>query len=171
MSTAQLKIRIRALLFFFMLALAFSGLTAIPLEWGINLLVKWFGAGTRMASLWPAMSHWLVIVQEAILATAQNYPFMFYGTDWLAFGHVVIALAFIGPLRDPVKNIWVVELGMLACLLVIPWGMIFALWRGIPLFWLPIDFSFGVFGIIPLWLARRYILELKKTKTMLATYK
>jgi hypothetical protein len=163
MSPVQLKIRIRALLTFFMLALAFSGLTAIPLEWGINLLVKWFGTDTWLASLWPAMSQWLVIVQQAILATAQNYPFMFYGTDWLAFGHIVIALTFIGPLRDPVKNIWVVELGMLACILVIPWGMGFALLRGIPLFWLPIDFSFGVFGIVPLWLARRYILELEKS--------
>jgi hypothetical protein len=162
MSKAQLEKRIRALLIFFMAALAISGLTAIPLEWGVSLLVKWFGTGTWMLSVWPEMAEWLEIVYAGIMDTARNYPFMFYGTDWLAFGHVVIALAFIGPLRDPVKNIWVVELGMIACILVIPWGMAFALLRGIPLFWLPIDFSFGVLGILPLWLARKYIVELAR---------
>jgi hypothetical protein len=74
----------------------------------------------------------------------------------------VIAIAFIGPLRNPVKNIWVIEFGMIAYVLLIPWGMTFAILRGIPSFWLPIDFSFGVFGFLPLWLARKYILELAK---------
>jgi hypothetical protein len=36
----------------------------------------------------------------------------------------VIAIAFIGPWRDTVKNIWVIEFGMIACVLVVP----FALW-------------------------------------------
>jgi hypothetical protein len=162
MSKIVLERRIRFLLIFFMIALSISGLTAIPLDWGSNLLVKFFGNGTQMASLWPAMSQWLETVRHGILVTQENAPFIFYGTDWLAFAHVVIAIAFIGPLREPVKNIWVIEFGMIACILLIPWGMIFAILRGIPSFWLPIDFSFGVFGIVPLWLARKYILELAK---------
>ncbi len=74
--------------------------------------------------------------------------------------HVVIAIAFIGPLRDPLKNVWVVEFGMIACVLVVPWVLIFAPLRGIPLFWMLIDCSFGVIGFIPLWLVRKYIRQL-----------
>jgi hypothetical protein len=162
MSKIALERRIRFLLIFFMLALSISGITAIPLEWGSNLLVKLFGANTQVALLWPAMAEWLETVRRGIAETQKNAPFIFYGTDWLAFAHIVIAIAFIGPLRDPVKNIWVIEFGMLACVLLIPWGMIFAIFRGIPLFWLPIDFSFGVFGFLPLWLVRKYILEVAK---------
>jgi len=162
MSKAILQRRIRFLLVFFMVALSLSGLTAIPLDWGSQVLVKFFGNGTLLASIWPAMSAWLEIVRQGISETQKNAPFIFYGTDWLAFAHLVIAIAFLGPLRNPVKNIWVIEFGMIACLLIIPWGIIFALLRGIPSFWLPIDFSFGVFGLLPLWLARKYILKLEK---------
>jgi hypothetical protein len=74
---------------------------------------------------------------------------------------VAIALGFVGPLRDPVRNIWIVEFGIIACLLVIPWTLLFGGIRGIPFFWQLIDMSFGVFGIIPLWLVRRDILRLR----------
>jgi hypothetical protein len=30
-----------------------------------------------------------------------RYPWLAYGTDWLAFGHITIAVAFAGPIRDP----------------------------------------------------------------------
>jgi hypothetical protein len=32
------------------------------------------------------------------------YPFLAYGTDWLAFVHLVIAVAFVGPFFDPVPD-------------------------------------------------------------------
>jgi hydrogenase/urease accessory protein HupE len=80
---------------------------------------------------------------------------MLYGTDWLAFAHIVIAIAFFGAIRDPVRNIWVVEFGMIACMLVVPLALIWGGVRSIPFFWRLIDCSFGVFGILPLWLARR----------------
>jgi len=86
---------------------------------------------------------------------------MAYGTDWLAFAHLVIAVAFWGPLKDPVRNIWVIEFGMIACVLVIPLALIAGPIRGIPFFWQLVDCSFGVFGIIPLWLCRRDILRLE----------
>ena len=162
LSRAELQRRIRFWLILFMVALCLSGLTAIPLDWGSKLLVELFGSGTLLATFWPAMSEWLETVRRGLVETQKIAPFIFYGTDWLAFAHLVIAIAFVGPLRDPVKNIWVVEFGMIACVLLIPWGMFFALWRGIPVFWLPIDFSFGIFGFLPLWLTRRYILELGK---------
>jgi hypothetical protein len=42
--------------------------------------------------------------------TGRRFPFVTYGTDWLAFGHFVIALAFVGALRDPVRNRWLYQL-------------------------------------------------------------
>src|SRR5437870_13113633 len=83
-------------------------------------------------------------------------------SDLLAFGHFVIAIAFIGPLRNPVKNIWVVEFGMIACVLVVPFALVMGGVRGIPFGWRLVDCSFGVFGIIPLWFCRQQIKHLTK---------
>ncbi len=82
---------------------------------------------------------------------------------WLIFFIVsllVIAIAFVGPLRDPVRNIWVVEFGLIACVLILPLALVCGPWRGIPFFWQVIDCSFGVFGSVPLLLVRRDILKL-----------
>jgi hypothetical protein len=157
-STAARKRNIRILLIFFMLALAASGLSAIPLQWEVRLLNQWLGAGSFMQPLWPSLAAWINRVNEGVQTSYGQYPFLAYGTDWLAFGHVAIALAFIGALRDPFKNVWVVEFGMIACALVIPWAVVFGWLRGIPPFWRLIDMSFGIVGIIPLWYARRLIL-------------
>jgi len=88
------------------------------------------------------------------------YPFLAYGTDWLAFAHVVIAFFFVAPLRDPVRNIAVFRAGMAACVAVIPLAVICGAFRGIPIYWRLIDCSFGIFGIIPLWLAYRWTKQL-----------
>jgi hypothetical protein len=89
-----------------------------------------------------------------------QFPFLYYGTDWLAFGHFVIAIAFIGALRDPVRNCWLYTFGMISCALVIPYALIFGGLRGIPLWWRLIDCSFGVFGFIPLWFCKKWAEEL-----------
>ena len=94
-------------------------------------------------------------------ASARNYPFLAYGTDWLAFAHLVIAVAFSGPIKDPVKNLWVVEFGMIACLMVIPLALICGPIRGIPLAWRLLDCSFGVLGLVPLAIVRGMILRLR----------
>jgi hypothetical protein len=36
--------------------------------------------------------------------TSDKHPFLFYGFDWLALAHLVIALLFFGPYRDPIRN-------------------------------------------------------------------
>lgn len=99
-------------------------------------------------------------VREGLRETNAHYPFLAYGTDWLAFGHVVIAIAFLGALRDPVRNIWLFNFGLIACVLVVPWALVFGALRGIPIQWRLIDCSFGVIGFIPVWLCRRYAIEL-----------
>jgi hypothetical protein len=150
-------VRIRALILFFMVGLILSGLSAVPLQLEVDILKSWFGSGSWAGHLSPALSLWMDQVFEGVKNGYGQYPFLAYGTDWLAFGHISIALAFIGPLREPVKNLWVIEFGMIVCLLVIPWTLIFGPLRGIPFFWMLTDMSFGVVGIIPLWLAKRSI--------------
>jgi len=160
MEVVQVRNRIRFLLLFFVVALVLSGLTAFPLAWEVDVLVGLLGPGTLVSSIWPALSDWLATVHAGITAVDTHYFFMFYGTDWLAFAHIVIGIAFLGPLRDPVRNVWIVEWGMICCVLVIPLAIIFGPLRGIPFFWRLFDCAFGVFGIIPLWLVRRDIRRL-----------
>ena len=155
-----LQRRIRYLLVFFMGALAASGLTAIPLQWELRILMPLIERANQLGINFPAFSQWMARINDAVQNGYGQYPFLAYGTDWLAFGHVAIALAFIGPLRDPIKNIWVIEFGMIACLLVIPWTLIFGGLREIPFFWQLIDMSFGILGIVPLGVARQAILRL-----------
>jgi hypothetical protein len=150
---------VRILLVFFMLALVASGISAIPLRWEVGLLDRWLGSSTFMQHVWPSLAGWISAVNAGVQDGYGRYPFLAYGTDWLAFGHVAIALAFIGALRDPYRNVWVVEFGMLACLLVIPWALVFGWLRGIPPFWRLVDMSFGIVGILPLAWARRLILQ------------
>ncbi len=140
--------RIRILLIFFVTALVASGLTAFPLEWETQLLAAWFGEGTSTATLFPTLAWWLSHVHEGLAATYDSYPFLAYGTDWLAFAHIIIAVAFWGPIKDPVRNIWVVEFGMIACVLVIPLALVCGPKRGIPFYWQLIDCSFGVGGLL-----------------------
>ena len=162
MKAQQLKKRVQILLWLFVTALILSGVTAFPLQWEINILNNIIGAGTYLENIWPALAAWISFIHLGITETYRQYPFIAYGTDWLAFAHIVIAIAFWGPLKDPIKNIWVVEFGMIACILVIPLALIWGPIRGIPLFWRVVDCSFGVIGIIPLWLSRRYILQMIK---------
>ena len=149
--------RIRWLTGFFIFGLAISGATAIPLTGELNLLANWFGNANGSAVL----SQWLVRVRDALTQTQAQHPFLFYGTDWLAFGHFVIAIVFIGALTNPVRNRWLFDFGLIACGLVIPYAFVFGGLRGIPVWWRLIDCSFGVFGFIPLWFCRKWALELE----------
>ena len=144
----------------FMAGLVISGLTALPLERETQLLVRVAGPGTRAGALWPAMASWVQLVAEGVHETGRRYPFLPYGTDWLAFAHVAIAIAFIGAWRDPVRNAWVVHFGLIVCALVVPFALVAGAVRGIPLWWRTIDCSFGVIGGVPLLVCRRLIARL-----------
>lgn len=150
-----LRRRIRAWVWLFIIGLIISGVTAIPLQTEVHQLTQHFNSGNSL------MSHWLLKVDHALTDVAGNHSFLFYGTDWLAFGHFMIALVFVGALRDPVRNKWLFTFGLIACALLIPYAFIFGALRGIPLFWRLIDCSFGVIGAIPLLLCQRYLKELE----------
>ncbi|MBC7829542.1 MAG: hypothetical protein H7122_17490 [Chitinophagaceae bacterium] len=54
----------------------------------------------------PVIYAWLEKVWKGVVFISENHPFLFYGFDWLAFAYLVIALLFIGPSRNSVKNKW-----------------------------------------------------------------
>jgi hypothetical protein len=83
------------------------------------------------------------------------------GTDWLAFGHIAIALFFVGPLIRPSESRSVLWAGIAACILVIPLALICGAIRGIPFYWRLIDCSFGVIGVIPLLYCLRLLHYIK----------
>jgi hypothetical protein len=156
-----LRRRIQWLTWFFIVGLMISGATAIPLNWELGLMVDWFGlTGQASASTTSELGRWLLAAHEALQDVSAKHPLLFYGTDWLAFGHFIIAIAFIGALRDPVRNRWLFDFGLIACVLVIPYALVFGALRGIPFWWRLIDCSFGVFGALPLWFCRKWASEL-----------
>jgi hypothetical protein len=59
-----------------------------------------------------------------------------------------------------VKNVWVVQFGLIACAGVIPLALIAGQIRGIPWWWRLIDCSFGVFGAVPLLVVLRLVRRL-----------
>jgi hypothetical protein len=66
----------------------------------------------------------------------------------------------VGALRDPVRNCWLFDFGLIACVAVIPFALVFGAVRGIPFWWRLIDCSFGVFGSVPLWFCRKWVRQL-----------
>ena len=143
--------KIRITLIFFMAALVASGVTAIPIESELTWLLKF------QNHIPTGMADWLKSCRQAIAYTNLHYPMVAYGFDWLAFAHVVIAIVFVGPYRDPVKNVWVIDWGIIACVLIVPTAFIFGPMRGIPVFHLLIDTLFGIFGVVPLLCCKRWI--------------
>jgi hypothetical protein len=141
---------VKRLIIFFMIMLFISGATAIPIDTELTWLLKFVGPGT-------SIHEWLNKVLLAYKDVKYHYPFLLYGYDWLAFAHFILAVLFIGPLRDPVKNIWVIEFGMIACVLVLPLAFIDGPLRGIPAGWMLIDCSFGIIGLVPLLICYRKI--------------
>lgn len=150
----KLMTKIRLLLLFFMIALVVSGATAMPAETGLRWLMQY------RDSMPDFMGNWLQTCYQALVDTNSKYPFLAYGYDWLAFAHFVIALSFIGPLKDPVKNIWIIEWQILCCIAVLPLAWIAGPIRQIPVFHILIDCSFGILGIIPLMICRNWIKKL-----------
>ena len=161
-----LRRRIKGLTWLFIIGLVLSGATAIPLISELDWLSTVTGAArlTESSTEAPAWAVWLVKVQNALREMNDRHPFLFYGTDWLAFGHFVIAIAFLGVLRDPVRNRWLFTFGLIACVLVVPYALVFGAVRGIPFWWRLIDCSFGVFGFVPLWSCRMWARELESVR-------
>ena len=161
---SKLEFEIKRLISFFIAGLVLSGITAFPLEWEVSLLQNIFQPWR-----WNnALAQWIELIYEGLRETNQNYPFIGYGTDWLGFAHLVIAVAFVGPWRDPVKNKWIIEFGIIACLSIFPFAFIAGSIRGIPIFWRIVDCSFGIIGGLLLWKCYQKVKTLEKYKAIWA---
>lgn len=152
----QLK-KVRILLALFIIGMVVSGITAFPLETEIDLLHQW-------AKHWQwdnFLSNWITTVHDGLHQTISKYPFIPYGTDWLAFAHIVIATFFVRPYMNPTRDAWVIDFGIAACIAVFPMALVAGSIRGIPFFWQLIDCSFGLFGGILLSYIRHEIKKLR----------
>ena len=157
---SKLLRQIRLLVIFFIIVLVISGVTAFPvyieLDWIIK--VKMFAEGS-------ALEQWLHHVLAGVKYVHEEYPFIFYGFDWLAFAHLMMAVLFIGVYQHPVRNRWIIQWAMISCICVIPLALIAGTIRGIPFFHILIDCSFGVVGLIPLRIIQMKINKLKKYRS------
>ncbi len=150
--------RIRVLIGIVILGLVASGISALPLQVESGFLSEWL----QRSGSFPDLAAFMTQIHDGLRTTYAAYPFLAYGTDWLAFGHFVIAIFFIGPLIDPRRNLWVIDAGIIACVLVIPTALICGGLRQLPFWWRLVDCAFGALGVIPLWLARRWALQLPR---------
>ncbi|MBX2932645.1 MAG: hypothetical protein KF825_00270 [Ferruginibacter sp.] len=143
--------KIRLLILFFMAALVISGITAMPAETELRWLMQY-------KEMFPErLGNWLQLCYTALVDTNAKYPFLAYGYDWLAFAHFIIAISFIGLYRNPVRNIWIIDWQIITCILVVPLAFIAGSVRQIPIFHILIDCCFGIFGLIPLIICKKWI--------------
>lgn len=149
--------RCRIALAVFIVGLVLSGVTAFPLLIELRFLGRLLGVVPRMAPAASGLRLWIATVLQGLERTHTDYPWLAYGTDWLAFAHVAIAVFFIGPLMDPVRNKWIIQAGLIVCALVVPLALIAGQVRGIPFGWRLIDCSFGIIGALPLLYCLRLI--------------
>lgn len=153
-------LRYRLSLGLFVVGLVLSGITAFPLLTELRLLAGWLGIDDP--AQYPQLTglrHWIGRVLFALEQNHREFPFLAYGYDWLAFGHLCIAVFFIRPFWKPLESDWALKCGLVCCAAVIPTALIAGQVREIPLYWRLIDCSFGVLGAVPLL----YCLSLTRT--------
>ncbi|MDP4624899.1 MAG: hypothetical protein NWT08_07160 [Akkermansiaceae bacterium] len=155
--------KIRILTAIIIVGLVVSGVTAFPLLHELNLLAKFFvdTEGNLDPAGYSGLAHWILLVRMGLEDTYASYPFIAYGTDWLAFGHIVIALFFVPAYREPVRYQGVFRVGIWAALLVFPLAFVCGEIRDIPIYWRLVDCLFGVVALIPLILILALIKKLE----------
>lgn len=143
--------KIRAALLLFIVFLVLSGVTAFPLRTELAFLMHHQG-------LYPDfMAGW---IGEIHLALQQTPDLVLYGTDWLAFAHLIIALFFVPVYVDPVRYKANLLVAIAACAAVFVLAFICGPIRGIPFFHQLIDCSFGLLGFFPLYFVYKTINQL-----------
>lgn len=131
------KRKINLLLSTFISLLILSGITAFPIKTEIEYL-------SAVKYVFPDfMANWIDELHELINATP---TVMFYGTDWLAFAHIIISLFFIPLFKNPIQHQVNLKIGIIACFAIFPLAFICGPIRNIPFFQQLIDCSFGIIG-------------------------
>jgi hypothetical protein len=155
----------------------------------LMLAVVAFGLFVSGVTVWPAVPELKMAVRivwgdsqpagvlhtfvlqaiDALESVQAEHPFILYAHDWLAFAHIVLAIMFAGAIRDPLRNIWIVQCGLIMCALVPVLAAICIPIRGLPLRWFWIDFAFAPAAAVPLWIALRDISREERKSTSLET--
>lgn len=154
----KLRNTVKWLLWTVIFGLFFSGITALPIESELRI-------AQSMIDSWRihnSFSRWISLVHEGVVSTYSAFPFVAYGTDWLAFAHLAFAVLFIGPLKDPVRNVWVIEFGIISSVAIVPFAFIAGSMRSIPFFWQLIDCSFGIICGTLLWTCRGKVKQMER---------
>ncbi len=156
MQTTELK-QIRRMVLLFIILLVLSGVTAFPLITEVKWMMTHLDA-------FPSFFHpWMTRIYESVMSTPDV---VLYGTDWLAFAHIIISLFFVGVYLDPVRNKFTIDIGIVACFAIFPLAFICGPIRGIPFYHQLIDCSFGALGMIPLFYVKRKINSLEEKRSL-----
>jgi hypothetical protein len=155
MTEAILRQRIRRWLRLFIFLLVVSGLLVFPLETMLKALANCCIPPDTI------IGHWWWKVLSGVQYNNIHFGFLSYGYDWLAYFHLVIALALLGPLRDPVRNIWVLEFLMIAALGILPVSLIGGAVRGLPMWWRIFEIIFIIIAFLPLWRVWTFVKRLE----------
>src|SRR5664280_1876906 len=98
---ASILRKLRLVLGLFTTALILSGLTAFPLKSEMEHVVAMRGLEhVAPAQAANGFDRWILTVRDGLRESYARYPWLAYGTDWLAFAHLVIAVFFIGAFID-----------------------------------------------------------------------
>src|SRR5881628_2203959 len=132
--------KFRCVLGLFIFAVIMSGVTSFPLQRELEAAAAIRGLeGVVAGDASNDFDRWILTVRDGLRESYARHPWLAYGTDWLAFAHIVIAVFFIGPLVNPMRNVWVLQAGIIACVLILPLALICGAIRQIPLGWRLID--------------------------------
>lgn len=142
------------------IGLFLSGVTVWPAVPGLEFLVHLVWGDSPPAG---ELHRFTLRVIEGLRHTKENYEFLLYGYDWLAFAHICLAILFAGAARDPVRNKWVIQCGLIICCLIPVLAAICIPIRGIPFIWFFIDFAFAPAAALPLWIALRDVRKTEET--------
>lgn len=143
----KLERQIKIYVWVFIIGLFLSGLSAIPLLWGVDVALDILEEFGFQGQIYFFMKY----VQSGLIYNDTHFQFMAYGTDWLAFAHFMFAFLFVALLIDAERNRFILRFGMIACVLIFPTALIFGQIRDIPWMWRMIDCSFGVVGFVVLF--------------------
>jgi hypothetical protein len=131
-----------------------SGVTVWPavLELKLAVSILWGDAAPT-----SALHSFILEAIEGLEYVGENYPFLLYAHNWLAFAHIMLAILFAGAIRDPVRNVWIVQAGLIICALILVLAIFAIPARVFPSSWFWIDFAFAPGAALPLWIALRDI--------------
>ena len=137
-----------------------SGVTVWPAVPELKALVSLVWGDTAVTT---DLHRFILLAIAGLEETKKHYPFMLYAGDWLAFAHIMLALLFAGAIRDPVRNKWIVQCGLMMCAFVPLLAGICNPIRELPGWWFWIDFAFAPGAALPLWIAYSDIRQLERT--------